>query len=541
MLPSVLASALGLVLLAALAAGGAARWLARGGAGERLSTRAQQRPAALFVIAAALYLPAGWHYGQRLHASGDEPHYLLMAQSLARSGDLDLRDDFAREDYREYVPALAAPHYGAPRADGRPYPAHSPGLPLLLAPVYALGGRAACLALMALLAAALGVQIHALALQAGATPAAALWAWAAASLGAPLAFYALHIYTEVPSALALALALRLLLGHGGRRQAIAAALCAMSLPWLHVKMLPVALLLGLWVLVRVRGAQRRWFLGVALLGALGFLAYYYVIFGQASPLALYGGVPRGVQPAPLRATLGLLWDRSFGLLPYAPVWVLSLAGLPIALVLVLRAPASAQRRALALHLLALVAVLAPVLAWRMWWGGQCPPARFLVPALPGLGVLMALRLSAAPERGLAHLRFSLAAFGLVLAVLLVVQPAERLLLNRRDRPTRAWDALAGEVSLGRYLPSLVYPVVSEARVAGLWMVLLLGALALDARAARSRGASARGRLAVTHAVAGLALLLLLAGVDRWARRGPERMLPAGEAADPDVDDATQRP
>jgi hypothetical protein len=511
-----LASPLGLVLLVALGLGAAAQGLARRAALHDLPLRAQRQPFILFLLAALPYLIAGWNHGQRLSASGDEPHYLLMAQSLARSGDLDLRDEFVRGDYREYVPELAAPHYGAPRADGRPYPAHSPGLPLLLAPIYALGGRAACLAWMALLAAALGVQIHALALQAGATPAAALWAWAAASLGPPLCFYSMYVYTEVPSALALALALRLLPGVRGRARAVAAALCAVSLPWLHVKMVPVAALLGLWVLLRERGVARRWFLGVAGLGALGFLAYYQIIFGQASPLALYGGLPRGVQPAPLRAALGMLWDRSFGLLPYAPVWVLALAGLPIALSQAWTSPAQATRDRLRLHLAVLLALLGPILIWRMWWGGQCPPSRFLVPALPTLGVLLALRLSDGPARGLARLRFSLTACGFVLAGVLVAQPAERLLLNRRDRPSRAWEALAGEVSLGRYLPSLVYPADEQTRrIAGVWMAWLLAALVLDARRRRDRSTVPT---LTAHVVAGVALMGVLVTIDHWARR-----------------------
>src|SRR6185369_2825760 len=88
-----------------------------------------------------------------------------MAQSLAREHDLDLRDNYEREDYREYTPGVVAPHWAAPRADGRPFPAHSPGLPFLLALPYALGGRAACAMVLAVMAAALTVQARALALR----------------------------------------------------------------------------------------------------------------------------------------------------------------------------------------------------------------------------------------------------------------------------------------------------------------------------------------------------------------------------------------
>src|SRR5262245_37679239 len=160
-------------------------------------------PGRLFAASAVGLVLVGQWYTSRLRVSGDEPHYLLMAQSLWREGDLDLRDNLAREDFREYTPGPVAPHWGTPRRDGRPYPAHSPGLPALLAPFYGLGGRRACAAVLGLAAAALGPQVHALARRLTGEPRAALTAWAA-PLGPPMLFYSFLVYTEVPSALAVA-------------------------------------------------------------------------------------------------------------------------------------------------------------------------------------------------------------------------------------------------------------------------------------------------------------------------------------------------
>src|SRR5262245_34112514 len=54
-------------------------------------------PRVLFVGAAALYLVVGLWYTSRLRVTGDEPHYLVMARSLWRECDLDLRDNYDRE------------------------------------------------------------------------------------------------------------------------------------------------------------------------------------------------------------------------------------------------------------------------------------------------------------------------------------------------------------------------------------------------------------------------------------------------------------
>jgi hypothetical protein len=461
-------------------------------------------PHLLLGLAWLFLLAVGLSYTLRLRVSGDEPHYLLMAQSLWREHDLDLRDNHAREDWREYTPGPIVPHYAAPRADGRPFPAHSPGLPLILAPLYALGGRPLCVIVLTLAAAALALEMWRSARRLTSDDEAALLAWTVA-LVPPLAFYAFEIYTEIPAALALAVALRLLLTRPTAGAGAVAALLAGSLPWLHLKMLPAAVALAAIAATRLRGRSRAAFFGVALVLGLAFLAYYRAIFGVASPLAIYGGVPRDADGSPLRALVGLAIDRSFGLLPYAPLFLIAVAGL--GRLVRLRAWEA---------LLVGAAVLLPVLPWRMWWGGQCPPARFLVPLVPILALALAARV-AHSRTGLARWRWPLALLGVAATIGMTVRPAALLLLNRGDRPTRLWAALSGERPIAAYLPSLVSASPDEWRVAVVWLVALAVVLSLDATARRQE------RIDRVFRGLGLPLVLILAlgvAVDTWARRTP---------------------
>jgi hypothetical protein len=499
---AVLDGPMGIALLAL----GAAVWAFRGAGGTGGVPRALSQRT-LFAVAFLISAAVGLRYVERLTASGDEPHYLLMAQSLWKEHDLDLRDNVRRGDYREYFPGTLEPHWGAPRSDGRPFPAHSPGLPVLLAPVYALGGRPACVVLFALLLAALGQETAALARTLTRDEGAALTAWAAV-VGPPAFAYSFHLYTELPSALAGVVALRLLVGSPGALGAGIAAVAAASLPWLHLKMIPAAAALGTIGVLKLRGRPLACFVAVALVMAALFAAYYQAIFGIPTPLALYGGgVPPGTSTSPLRAGAGLLLDRSFGLLPYAPVFLLAFAGLPRLL---------RWTRGDALAVLAVAAaVVGPLLDWRMWWGGQCPPGRFLVPAAPFLALLAAARATASPA-GLMRWRNALLGAGLGLALFMAAVPEARMMLNRGDRQTRVWTALSGTRDVGAYLPSLVADTPAERRVAALWVLALTLLLALDALARRSPG--------VDLAFRGLGLPLLLALgigvlVDGWARAG----------------------
>src|SRR5258708_30817226 len=119
----------------------------------------------------------------------------------------------------------------------------------------------------------------------------------------------------------------------------------------------------------------------------------------------------------------------------------------------------------------------------MWWGGQCPPGRLLVPLVPFLGILLAVR-AAAPPRGLMRWRWPLLASGLALAAFMIAEPARLLLLNRGARPTRVWAALSGAWPVGRYLPSLTVPDPAETRVALLWLAAIGGLIVLDHLALR---------------------------------------------------------
>jgi hypothetical protein len=415
----------------------------------------------LFAAALAFYVALGLRLPGPAGPQGDEPHFLLMTQSLLSDGDLDLTDEFAQREYAPFYAGRLDPHTSPASPPGRLYSVHSPGLSMLLLPAYALGGYAAAKLLLSAFAALTGVLVHSLVLATTGNPRLALGCWAVLAFTPPLPFYALAVYPETPAALAVAAILVLAQSGLAPRGILLAGFLAAALPWLHPKFLPLAAI-GLGLVVGRKGP--RWARAAALLtfaaGFAGLLALFFRLYGQPALSAAYGpSFPSYVTPLQIpRGLAGILLDRQFGLLAVGPVWALAGPGLAL---LLRRRVGDALRPALVAGV-----ILGVGASFDMWWGGACPPARFVIPALPAIAVMLAPALEA--RRTVAA-----ALAGVGLGVVTLAAEAPRALHNRPDGVSGLLRIVAPALDLDAVLPSLV---VGGAE-AGILALTLLAALA----------------------------------------------------------------
>ena len=294
---------------------------------------------ALVVAAGALAaLPA--RATDLARTTADEPQYLLSAISLAEDRDLDISDELREERWRDFH-EVELPRQTEPRADGSELSPHDPLLPLLLAVPVAIGGWWGAKVALALLAGLLAAVTTWVAVRRFAVrPAVAAGTVIAFGLAPPLTAYGTQLYPELPAALATTIAVGAVTGRLGRRGRIVLGLAVVALPWLAVKYAPVAAALVVVALIRLlsRGDRRA---AVVLVGALGvagvvFLALHQVIYGGWTVYAagdhFVGGEFTVVGSSPdyvgrsLRL-VGLLLDRGFGLIAWAPVFLLTVAAL----------------------------------------------------------------------------------------------------------------------------------------------------------------------------------------------------------------------
>jgi hypothetical protein len=483
------------------------RWL------RRLSlSRAAVLVGALTALAGGL--AASRLAGTVLFPSGDEPHYLVMAQSLWRDGDLKIENNYARGDYREYFShASLKPDYLTRGVDREIYSIHPVGLPVLMAPVYAVGGY------WAVVSALIGFAAVSAALMwrftAGLTggPGAATFAWSAIALTTPFLFNTFTVYPEIVAALAVVIAFTLLsspnVTRAGLARWIAVGCSAAALPWLSTKYAPMSAALVLIALLRIRplrsAASAAAVLVPYVISLFGWFTFFYIFWGTPLPMAPYGGLVQTHPANLLFGAPGLLFDQEYGLLAYAPVYILALTGL----LAMWSAGGEVRRHALEITV-TFGALLVTVGAFRIWWGGTAAPGR---PLASGLLLLMlpiavaAGRAPAASTSRAAHHVLLWVSIG-VAGTLAAAQ--QGLLINNARDGTSAlleywspyWDAWAAA------------PTFIRGEPAAAWMhalVWVAAALAAGAALARWRTTTAGGAslAALTVLAASLTLMSIV--------------------------------
>ncbi len=361
--------------------------------------------------------------------TGDEPHYLLVTESLVSDGDTNLYNNYQNKDYLKFYPAELDYHaYEGKNGERFLYSKHFPGLPVLMVPSYFLGEKIARLVfrhtgdaerrrqiliffsrlpicfLSAFLSSAFFLFVWGMTQKRK----VATLSWFVFSFTAPLLFYSHLIYPEIPVAvILLVICYQILLKKNlSVSSLLSAGLGIGLLPWFGLKyiILSAALFLGI-VFFSLRRAGinlKRFcaFFAPPFLSAALFLVSLFLMYGTISPQAVYRGTAAASHQPPsslfvvdlpdfLRRLLGIFFDQRVGMFVYAPVYILCLAGLFL----------FAKRiKKEALFLFGFFLVFWIFCSFNEYWGGYCPPGRPLLPVLWILALFMAGAFAYSPGR-----------------------------------------------------------------------------------------------------------------------------------------------
>lgn len=385
-----------LAVVAALCAGLRPPRVSPGPVEPTASPRRQAAAAAALTVCAALL--TWWALDPRL-PGGDEPHYLIITQSILQDGDLRIENNHDARDYEAYWAGTLAPDYIQRGRDGAIYSIHAPGVSVLVAPLFALFGlRGAQLTLVAC-AAATGALVWMMGWLAAGDRRAAWFAWAAVVGSLTFLVQSVMIFPDGPGATVVAAAavMWLRLARGDRvavKTLVLVSGLLAALPFLHTRFVVLSVVSGLaivwalWTGEQWSAAERRraiaFFVGLPAVGAISWFGSFFLIYGTPNPVIAYGSGAETTAAYIPGGVAGLLFDQQFGLFVYAPVLTLALFGW-------WRPRRSAAGPSLTVLGLVVVTYAAAVSMYWMWWAGvPATPARLLTSVLPLLAAPVAV-------------------------------------------------------------------------------------------------------------------------------------------------------
>ena len=347
--------------------------------GERVRWSAN-RAALVAAIVYALAIPAML----RTPIDGDEPYYLLTADSMARDFDLDLANQYAQRAGAEWRRPDLVPQFGDPKGDaGEQYSRHEPFLALLMLPGYAIAGVHGALATVALFGVLLVRSTVRWMEDEGIGETAIRGVFPFFAFAPPVLFYATRIWPEVPAAFFFVEALRGVREQRAKRWV--PALLGLVLLKLRFGLVAVGIVArAAWPATRAfrlgRTGNRQRATGTALLALAILTLPLLVIFAiTGDPLNVHTWrelVPTNPMSY-VTGFLGLLVDGMSGLLFQAPFYLFVL----VALLSWKRTPQSFR-----VGLLASLLYIFYLVPRAEWFGGWAPPLRYLVFLMPVLAL-----------------------------------------------------------------------------------------------------------------------------------------------------------
>lgn len=446
--------------------------------------------AAFFLM---VHLPALWFvkpwmppYYQRREIGGDEPEILLLAHSMAIDFDFNLYDNRLKDDRNRYISTsdysmdgtaeelakqaaawgAGAPHTTAEYWQERRYNMYRPGLGLALAPGYRLGlkwgkhQRYGVVFMLSLVLTASMANMYLLARRATGSGGAGLLAALTAGLSGPLMYYGVAAYPDPIDAALLIFAVRKLYDfyrdrpEGKTNSAWAHAGFALAvsyMPWVHEKMIGVAVMLLAAYFILARPAWRKLapVFALAACTILLQMSYYWTVYGRLGPVYVHAEPFRA---AYLReGVLGLLLDRERGIMDVAPWFIAGLFGL----LLWLRREGGFAW----LPVLLATAFWVTTSSFGGWYAGACPQPRYLTNIMPFFGVGLALAWRHLEGRGLRAFLAALCCVGILHGVAGVLVPEK---LGGR-----------GPSSMGELFPAIRDESEAARLLVVLWVAVLL--------------------------------------------------------------------
>lgn len=355
----------------------------------------------LLLLSSLAFFPSAYIAGQLGGSTGDEPHYLVISQTLLIYHSLDVTLDYSNGDYKTFYRGPLGPfQHTSPNKWGELLPLHSIGAPILWLIPFAIAGRPGTLFFMAFVSLLIVFNVYFLLIALGIQRNYAFLTSLGVALASPVWVFSHYNFVEPIAALLSIYIMRVLFQERRRTLDILGSSVALGIfPWIHIRFALFEVVLCAFLLARVyqenRFSKIKPYL-FALLPVIGmfliFEAYNFFVWGSLNPAINQANSHETPFDAPFpHGLLGLFLDEEYGLLPNFPIFLFLFGGIILAL-------KKKYLRFNILMLLLAVPYIVIIASFHNWSGAISPPARFMTVLAPPLAFYLALALQKAGSR-----------------------------------------------------------------------------------------------------------------------------------------------
>lgn len=418
--------------------------------------------------------------------TGDEPQYLLIAHSIAYDGDLNLYNNEKNGDSLIFYDRVINGFSGGTGlfgkfARGRKFTAEKqywqkkrysifrPGLSILLSPWYKLGliwdnqVRLAVVVFLNFLTSLFVINLFFLSYLITRDKFNSLIITIFAAFSMPVLFYSARIFTELPAAVLLVYSFRKIYEKSfrGFTEVLLIGVCISYLPWLHEKFLFLAGPLLVFLIYQCRKEKNKLKILTASLVPLSvsvclLMRHYYLLFGVPYPVNMHPGFS---VIGFIRGFFALWLSESHGLFAYSPVYIISIIGFFLIF--------KERRWDLAWFIIVPFFYLIAISSFEQWYGGLCPPGRFLMPVISFL-----VPIAVYGYHKIRSISFRVIAV-LLGAISVAVGVSSMTLPGRLYKYKHSLIPYSERINLKGFFPNLLEPDAGQYRLVVIWMLFII--------------------------------------------------------------------
>ncbi len=427
--------------------------------------------------------------------SGDEPHYLVISQTLLKYHSLNVMLDYKHGDYRSFYPidlyalGTKVPPHVTHNTRGDLLPVHNIGGPVLwLLPFALFSGRLGAVFFISFITILILINMYKCLLLMGISEKTAFLVTLAYGIASPLYIYSHLSFVEPIGALVSIYLLRKLFQKKlSISDVFISSLLLSILPWVHIRFTLMEIPLFFFMLYKIYQLNKLkhfkpylYYLIPFILLFLAFEFYNYTVWGTLNPAAnQMNNNTAPLEKLPFTGFLGIFFDQEYGIFLNFPIFIFMIAGIFLTF----------KKKFRFYHVFVLTTSIPYIIGFaslRHWSGGWCPPGRFMLVLLPIYCFYLAYALEQSDNKTTRILFWLTLVYGFIYNVLSILPPHNGFNGETGHNYTIVYPQLFGH-HLTDFLPSLFLP--NQSWLFAVWIALFVGGALLI-----SRSTSARMRL-----------------------------------------------